>query len=408
MELIKPFMLWGALAIVIPIVIHFWHQKRGKTMDWAATLWLTEKNQQQHRGLRLDNWVLLLLRSLLVILLAVLLSHPILHWPGSEPVIQKVHLVQPDAFIANNFRFELEEALKRGEKVYWLNAAVAPATTMASLPGQTDFNPLLVQTAVNQVSREDNKAAPVEVHLYVVNSQRLARVPFIRVPTRFRLHAVVDSARRPARPYLAAKGNKVFVNYSDKLVSRATDPAVRFAPAPAHTGSLQTLVDYRDQAQQQTVKAALSALADVYALDITLDEKRAGNKSYDWVLTDRAIEAPAPRTLYVVSGNAANKGAAGANVIYTAASLGDNALTPQASEMVGSGQLPEWLGERLVQHFGLQPTEGLLSEPQLKALFVASKPVAADHSDRKTQGILMLLFVGLIGLERWIALKKNA
>ena len=87
LELLNPLMLWGALAISIPIVIHFWHQKKGKIIAWAATSWLIEKNLQQARGLRLDNWVLLLLRCIL--------------------------LLQTNDLIVDNFKFEIENALQK-------------------------------------------------------------------------------------------------------------------------------------------------------------------------------------------------------------------------------------------------------------------------------------------------------
>ncbi|UFH51893.1 BatA domain-containing protein [Spirosoma sp. KNUC1025] len=113
MQFIEPVLLWGALAVAIPVAIHFWHQKRGKLLPWAATQWLTESQQQQSRGLRLDNILLLIIRCLLLILLAILLAQPILNWFAKPPIIQKVHLVQPSASVANNFRFELTEAQKK-------------------------------------------------------------------------------------------------------------------------------------------------------------------------------------------------------------------------------------------------------------------------------------------------------
>ena len=78
-----------------------------------------EKQQQQSRGLRLDNILLLIVRCLLLILLAILLAQPILNWFNRPPVIQKVHLVQPVQRLADNFKFELTDAQKKGEKVVW-------------------------------------------------------------------------------------------------------------------------------------------------------------------------------------------------------------------------------------------------------------------------------------------------
>jgi hypothetical protein len=75
--------------------------------------------------------------------------------------------------------------------------------------------------------------------------------------------------------------------------------------------------------------------------------------------------------------------------------------------LVASGQLPEWLGEQLVQYYGLQPDAAVLSQQELKNLIVVS-----NRSDKKPQTLvhnaLLLLFIVLILTERWIALTKNA
>ena len=119
MNFLNPFFLWSSLAIAIPVAIHFWHQKRGKPLPWAATQWLTEARQQQSRGLRLDTIWLLLVRCLLLISLAILLAKPLLNWFTGPPVVQTVHLVQPNPVVADNFRFELTEAKRKGERVAW-------------------------------------------------------------------------------------------------------------------------------------------------------------------------------------------------------------------------------------------------------------------------------------------------
>jgi hypothetical protein len=90
------------------------------------------------------------------------------------------------------------------------------------------------------------------------------------------------------------------------------------------------------------------------------------------------------------------------NICYTG-----NALTAQTDERVANGQLPEWLGEQLIQHYGLQVSSLPLSQQELKSLFVV-----ANRPDRKPQtlvhNVIVLLFVVLLIGERWMALTKNA
>jgi hypothetical protein len=397
MQFIEPLLLWGALAVVIPIVIHLWHQKQGKPLPWAATQWLIERDQQQSRGLRLDNVLLLIIRCLLLILLAILLSQPIVDWLAKPKTIEKVHLVQPNAFIANNFRFELDEAQKKGEKVVWANEQLKPFGDNPTEAARTaDYNPLTLQTAINRLSTNTT-----ELHLYLVNDYALTDVPVITVPTRFRLHIIVDSTNQP-RAYLAVKSNKkLYINRSGKLTSSPSlDPGLKFRSAPTRLGSIPVLLSYQKPQERQTVKAALAALTDVYGLDLSIDETPVPNRVYDWVLTDQTPPKPARQTLYLVS--AVEQPITAPNVVFT-----NQTLTPQASERVANGQLPEWLGEQLCRHFGLEIAQPPLSKQALQALFL---PVS-DHNKTQQAGVqnaLLLVFVILLAIERWLALIKNA
>ena len=397
MQFIEPFLLWGALAVLIPVVIHFWHQKQGKLLPWAATQWLIEKQQQQSRGLRIDNVFLLIVRCLLLILLAILLAQPILNWFNKPPTIQKVHLVQPTTSVANNFKFELAEALKKGDRVIWADNHMEPVTDQFT-PNQNSatFNALGLQTVINTLDTKNT-----DLHLYLINNQVLADVPAITVPAQFQLHTLTDSTRQP-RPYLTVKNSKkLFVNQAGKLTSSTTlDPALKFQSDPVQTGPITTLLTYKNAQERQTVKAALAALTDVYDLDLTIDEKPTPDRQYSWILTDQLPAKPAPKTLYIVSG--VKQPIAVSNVIFT-----NETLTPQLSERVESGQLPEWLGEQLINYYGLETIQQPLSQQGLKTLFVTStKPTTQQQAG--LNNALLLAFIVLLVLERWLALTKNA
>lgn len=396
MIFLQPFLLWGALAVGIPVIIHFWHQKKGKPLAWAATQWLVEKNQQQQRGLKLDNILLLVLRCLLLVLLAILLSQPVLKGLERKTDVRPVHLVQPSALVTSNFRFELEEAAKREERLYWINDRIDPVDQPAQLPSKQDFTALRLQAAIDKVRQEN-----AELHLYLLNTAELASVPAIYVPGRFHLHTLPDSTRK-TRPFLATKRDrKLFVNQAGKLTSSATlDPAVSFQTGPAHRGPLRVLLNYRDKAQQQTVEAALKALAESFDLDWLIEYRQSAGTGYDWVLTDRPMPNPVASTLYIISGMMGYSTVP--NVRYS-----ETPFTAQTDERVASGQLPEWLGERLVDFYDLRSGASPLKQKELKALFVVS-----NRPDQKPQTlvhtVLVLLFAVLLLAERWIALTKNA
>ncbi|MCX7701176.1 MAG: BatA domain-containing protein, partial [Gemmataceae bacterium] len=65
---------WAAAATLagaasIPIIIHLLHRKRYRVVDWAAMRFLLAAQKRAARKLRIEQWLLLALRTLLVVLL---------------------------------------------------------------------------------------------------------------------------------------------------------------------------------------------------------------------------------------------------------------------------------------------------------------------------------------------------
>lgn len=365
MNFTQPFMLWGMLAIAIPIFIHIWNKKKGVVIEWATTQWLLDKSQQQHRGIRLDNIPLLILRCLLIILLACILSRPVIKLLNLSQSVNKIHLVEPTESLVENYRFELESALKRGEKVYWIGSSPENISSVSSLPANPKKDVLVIQKSINKIGRQGE-----ELNLYVTNNQELAVVPAIYVPEHFQLHTAIKS-------------------------TPAAIPDFKNLP------EIHVLLDYRNPSERQTVRSALEALVSVYSFPLFIDFNLKKEKKYDWILTDKIQPNSSPQTLYVISGSKnTEKEMSFSNVFFSPESF-----QIQTSEIVSSGQLPEWLGELLISHYKLDANLNPLSNKQLGSLFVNNESFE-DRSWEKIRKWLMVLFTGLLIIERSIALKK--
>lgn len=370
MQFLEPALLWGALAVAVPIALHFWHRKRGQPLPWATLRWLTDPNQQPNRGLQFDNWLLLALRCAVLLALAGLLAQPVFTETSTKPIVKKVHLVEPTTLITSNFRFEIEAALKQGEPVFWLDEAVTPISALTtSLPKTAVTFPLL-QSAIIRLNRPDH-----ELHLYLTNRQALADGPPVVVPHQFWLHTAVPSIK-PGQP------------------------------SPHYTKPILTRISYRNPAEKQAIQAGLQALTDVHGFVFTEQTAATVNQEPDLVLTDRPVLNSSTRALYLVSGETAESHAP--NVV-----LWPETLTLPTSELVANGQLPEWLGGHIVRYFGLINNDLPASVTQLNALFIRADfkperpaPQTAERSPGQTLWLLGLL--GLITAERWLALRKNA
>lgn len=383
-------MLWSALAVGIPIALHFWHQKKGQLLNWAATQWLTEKDLQQSKGIRLDNILLLVTRCLLLFLLVFLLSKPTLTRLAGRDSYQKIHLVQANSLVVSNYRFELEEALKKREKVYWLGVNAEPLEDVSKLPVSHSIHPLELQTCINKVYELNHPFEKAQYELYLVNNQSLSQVSTIFVPSKFSLRSVIDSSQKLAKPYLELSDKrKLFVNEANQLTVALTLPSnEKFEVQPEHSGAINVLLENADKAEKQTITAALKALKDIYQLEFSIDEQLNSEKKYNWIFTNK--ESP-----------------------FDAKAFSEKIKTIPFSlikEKVSNGQLPEYLGELVVQEFELNPKQTPLSQQQLQSLFKTESAQKQTNSENEAwfSKLLVLLLVIILGIERWLAIQKNA
>ena len=72
----SPLMLWGLAAGSIPILIHLLHRRRFQTVPWAAMRFLLAATKKQSRRLKLEQLLLLLIRTMIVVCIALALARP--------------------------------------------------------------------------------------------------------------------------------------------------------------------------------------------------------------------------------------------------------------------------------------------------------------------------------------------
>ena len=69
MNFLSPILLWGAAAISIPILVHLFNKNRYRIRQWGAMHLIEQTIKVQKRRLRIENWLLLLLRMMMPLLL---------------------------------------------------------------------------------------------------------------------------------------------------------------------------------------------------------------------------------------------------------------------------------------------------------------------------------------------------
>ena len=76
MQFIYPIGFLALASILLPIIIHLWKVKQGKTLKIGSIAFLGESSNRSSKSFKITDWLLLAIRCLLLILIAFLLAQP--------------------------------------------------------------------------------------------------------------------------------------------------------------------------------------------------------------------------------------------------------------------------------------------------------------------------------------------
>jgi hypothetical protein len=93
MTFLNPTYLWALLGIAVPIAIHLWSKKEGRTIRIGSIQLLRESDPKQTSNLKLNEIWLLLLRILTIITIVLILAEPELKREGEN--ISITYLIEP-------------------------------------------------------------------------------------------------------------------------------------------------------------------------------------------------------------------------------------------------------------------------------------------------------------------------
>ena len=121
LQFVNPIWLAAGIGITIPVIIHLWNVRKGKVLRIGSTLLMSNVTQQTTSSLRLSQWLLLLIRCLMILFLAMLMAAP--EWHANKQQTGKGWvLVDKKDFstIYSQFKSPIDSLLSSG---YELHAA---------------------------------------------------------------------------------------------------------------------------------------------------------------------------------------------------------------------------------------------------------------------------------------------
>ena len=122
MTFLAPYFLFAASALLIPIAIHLWNKRQGKTVKIGSLRWLEASASQRWSSVKLNNVWLLLLRCLILLLLAFALAQPVLVRPPKAPQMQKAVYIGQELLYTAAARQQIQPTvdslLQRGYRLH--------------------------------------------------------------------------------------------------------------------------------------------------------------------------------------------------------------------------------------------------------------------------------------------------
>ncbi len=73
-QIANPLWLWGLAGLIVPVAIHLLSRREGKTIPFGSLRFLDETPSSQFRGIRLNEILLLIVRSLCIVVLVLFLA----------------------------------------------------------------------------------------------------------------------------------------------------------------------------------------------------------------------------------------------------------------------------------------------------------------------------------------------
>jgi hypothetical protein len=119
LQFVNPIWLAAGIGIIIPVIIHLWNVRKGKVLRIGSTLLMSDATQQNTSSLRLSQWLLLLIRCLMILFLAMLMAGPEWHVNKQQTGKGWVLIDEKDfRMIYSQFKSPIDSLLSKGYELH--------------------------------------------------------------------------------------------------------------------------------------------------------------------------------------------------------------------------------------------------------------------------------------------------
>lgn len=186
LQFLYPIGLLALAGLIIPVIIHLWNVKQGKTLKIGSIILLGESSPTHARNFKINDWLLFVLRCLLLIFLSFLLAQPYLKKTKISKSNTGWVLAERAKFaeVYKQNRKTIDSLLQRGYEIHDFNIGFAPLLLKDTLPKTEQSSPLNYTALLNQL----NKLVPHEAQVYLFADRRLNHFENVRPTVYYNLN----------------------------------------------------------------------------------------------------------------------------------------------------------------------------------------------------------------------------
>ncbi|MFD0793268.1 BatA domain-containing protein [Mucilaginibacter litoreus] len=198
MQFLSPIWFFALAALAIPVLIHLWNIRPGKTLKVGSIALITEASKSSRRSFKLLDVVLLLLRCLLLALLAIYLAQPEWQKYISAQKAKGWVLLPKENFKETYQKFKptVDALSKAGHELHFFNQGFAKTDT-GKLPADKDtINDINYWTLIKRL--DDSVASNRPVYVFTPNGVQhfVGNKPTVRLNLHWQIYTPADSVSR--------------------------------------------------------------------------------------------------------------------------------------------------------------------------------------------------------------------
>lgn len=402
MNFLQPAYLWALSALAVPLAIHLLSRKEGKVLRMGSLRHVRETPTRQFKSIRLNEYLLLILRMIILGLLAFLMAGWYLEnlkdhskWLVMEPGLE--------------FHSDLAEYC---DSLY--DAGFERRILIGGFPKEYKYPQNEIPANDYAARLEELAKLPVdEIIVLATNRHVWFKGPLVSLPENVKWIVVDGSADEREIDRVLLSGGNIFSrtgSFDPGVTKYSTLRMDGKKGRPRDTVNVVLVFDPEFDADKTILNAVLTAVRNEAADVIEVSIVKAGTKvnpSADWLIW--LSKTPPPVTA--------------ANLVYVEESVGPAILEragPNAyrltqrlnSEVATSRNLAVHLMNLLLQNRGISMTAESLDRRvlPLEAAFRAGEAIkttsVVQGNRRSTEYLLALLFLFLV-LERFIAYRNK-